>query len=115
MRCVRAKDAMADVAVADDKDSNDEHSNAKGTRPSLQQEPQYVQNHNKKLVLQHQWTSWFGQKEDWKKPLETIHGPVNDECDTDGRTDTQTRYNFKLLLQMLARSILQAREGTRKH
>ena len=44
---------MADVAVTDDENSNDEHSNAKGARPTLQQEPQYVQNHDKKLVLQH--------------------------------------------------------------
>ena len=44
---------MADVAVTDDEDCNDEDSNAEGARPSLQQKTQYVQNHDKKLVLQH--------------------------------------------------------------
>ena len=53
MGCVWAEDAVADVAVTDDEDSNDEHSNAEGARPSLQQKTQYVQNHDKKLVLQH--------------------------------------------------------------
>lgn len=53
MRCVWAEDTMADVAVADDEDRNNENGNAKGARPALQEEPQYVQNHDKKLVLQH--------------------------------------------------------------
>ena len=53
MRRVRAEDAVADVAVADHKHSNNEHDYAEGTGPALQKEPQNVQHDHKKLILQH--------------------------------------------------------------
>lgn len=42
---------MADVAVADDADSNNEHGYAQCARPTLEKEAQNVEHHNKELIL----------------------------------------------------------------